>query len=298
LRIGLAHLTLKLMSRKTNYDKVKRAVKEAKTKGAKTVILPSMINLGPILSFHTPAQCKGVIRNHAERMPIGNTVNMLTNVAVANGVFIIAGPIVERAGPRVFLTSIAISPTGNIIGKYRKIILNPGDKNLGISSGKQPQLINIKESYGLLLENDVLYPEIARALTIMGSTLLLAFLRVEPVFDNRLERILEARSIENNLPLIALGGAAKNHHDIIGEAPSLIFDPSDGLLEKITIESKIGTSTLGDEDKIVLLELQNYVSKSMANHKESIMNTFTIIYKNLKQLRASKKKRKTQKQTF
>ncbi len=290
MRIALAHLTLKLMSRKTNFEKVRKAVHEAKVKGAKTVILPSMINVGPLLSFYTPAQCRGVIKNHAERIPTGTTMNLLTTVAVSNGVFIIAGPMLERAGPKVFLTSVAVSPTGNIIAKYRKIIMNPGDRQIGLSPGKDLQVIGIKENYGVLLENDVLFPEISRALTIIGASLLLSFLRIEPVFDKRMEKVLEARSIENNLPLVALGGAAKSHDELLGETPSLIFDPSDGLLEKITIESKIGgSSSLGEEDKVVLLELQNYVSRKMNSQREDILKIYSSVYKKIKQYVHSKK---------
>ncbi len=294
MRIAIAHLTLKLMSKKQNFDKIKKAVQEAKVKGAKTVILPPMLNVGPVLSFFGPAQCRSIIKNHAERIPMGNTTNMLTSLAVSNGVFLIAGPIIERAGPRVFLTSIAISPTGMIMGKYRKIILNPGDKSLGISPGKTLEMISIKEKYGLLLENDLMYPEIARGLTVLGSTILLSYLRPEPAFDKRIKKILEARSIENNLPLIAVGGAVKSQDQILGETPSLIFDPSEGLLEEITMESKTGGSTrLGDEDKVILLELQNYVPKTMSSQNTMILELIAMIYKSLKHSLDEGNKKKT-----
>ncbi|MGC9115114.1 MAG: carbon-nitrogen hydrolase family protein [Fervidicoccaceae archaeon] len=282
MRIAIAHMSLKLMSKKLNFERTKKVVQEAKQRGAKAIILPSMINIGPIFSFFSPAQVKSIVRNHAERVPSGPTSTFLSSLAVSNGIFIVVGPIIERAGPKVFLTSFAISPTGSIINRYRKIVLNPLDKTLGFSEGKTLDYFDLKEKYGILIEGDIQFPEIARGLTILGSTVLVGYPRIDPVFDKKLRKLLESRSIENNLPLISMGGIVKSQEQTMAELPTFIFDPSEGLIEEISLESGRTEEKRGDEEKVVILELQNYSQKMYAQDQEFSFSLFSVVYRNLK----------------
>jgi predicted amidohydrolase len=282
MRIAIAHISLKLMSKKVNFEKAKRVVHEAKQRGAKAVILPSMLNIGPIFSFYSPAQVKSIVRNHAERIPSGPTATFLSSLAVSSGVFIISGPIIERAGPKVFLTSFAVSPAGSFLKRYRKIVLNPIDRTLGFSEGRTLEFFDLKEKYGVMIEGDVLFPEIARGLTILGSTVLLAFPRIEPAFDKKLRKLLEARSIENNLPIISMGGIVKSQEQILSELPTYIFDPSEGLLEEILLEGGKSEERKEEDERVVILELQNYTQKSYTQDQKYSYSLYSIIYRNLK----------------
>ncbi len=274
MRVGIIHMTLKLMSKKHNLDRARRLVKEARSKGARVVILPPMINVGPVLSFFAPAQSKNIVKNHAERIPSGSTSTTLSSIAASQGVFMIVGPIIERAGPRVFLSSVAFSPSGLVIGKYRKMILDPGDQGLGFSPGRSFTLFDIKEKYGVLIEGDIMYPEVARGFTMLGATVLISFLRMEPAFDTRIKKILEARSIENNLPLIAVGGVVKTQGQVLGETPSLIIDPSEGVLEEIRLDESAGNV----EDRVVLIEVQGGQNKS-SNLRKQIAELASLLYR-------------------
>jgi len=282
MRIAIAHISLKLMSKKVNFEKAKRVVHEAKQRGAKAVILPSMLNIGPIFSFYSPAQVKSIVRNHAERIPSGPTATFLSSLAVSSGVFIISGPIIERAGPKVFLTSFAVSPAGSFLKRYRKIVLNPIDRTLGFSEGRTLEFFDLKEKYGVMIEGDVLFPEIARGLTILGSTVLLAFPRIEPAFDKKLRKLLEARSIENNLPIISMGGMVKSQEQTLSELPTYIFDPSEGLLEEILLEGGKSEERKEEDERVVILELQNYTQKSYTQDQKYSYSLYSIIYRNLK----------------
>jgi predicted amidohydrolase len=282
MRIAIAHISLKLMSKKVNFEKAKRVVHEAKQRGAKAVILPSMLNIGPIFSFYSPAQVKSIVRNHAERIPSGPTATFLSSLAVSSGVFIISGPIIERAGPKVFLTSFAVSPAGSFLKRYRKIVLNPIDRTFGFSEGRTLEFFDLKEKYGVMIEGDVLFPEIARGLTILGSTVLLAFPRIEPAFDKKLRKLLEARSIENNLPIISMGGIVKSQEQTLSELPTYIFDPSEGLLEEILLEGGKSEERKEEDERVVILELQNYTQKSYTQDQKYSYSLYSIIYRNLK----------------
>jgi len=282
MRIAIAHMSLKLMSKKLNFERAKKVVQEAKQRGAKVIILPSMLNVGPVFSFFSPAQVKTIVKNHAERIPSGPTSTFLSSLSVSNGIFIVAGPIIERAGPKIFLTSFAVSSAGSIVKKYRKIVLSPLDKNLGFSEGRSLEYFDLKEKYGIMIENDLYFPEISRGLSILGSTILITYPRIEPVFDKKLKKLLESRSIENNLPLISVGGVVKSQEQTIAELPTFIYDPYEGLVEEIALESEKGEEKKGEEEKVVVLELQNYSQKMYPHEQEFSFNIFSIVYKDLK----------------
>lgn len=289
MKVALIHTVTRLGAKKHNIDRMRRLTREAKTKGARIVILPSMFNYGAFFSFYSPTQAKNILKNHAERIPMGSTSNMLTHIAVNNGVHIITGPIMERAGPRIFLTSVVVSPGGFVVGKYRKIILDPGDEHLGISRGRSFFVYEMQEKFGIISENDIAYPEVARGLLLSKATVIVAFPRIMQSMDPRVKKLLESRSIENNVPIIAVGGGVKSHDQLQGEIPSLIIDPREGILEEISIYGKGGD---GDEDKVILIELRPAPSGDEKTH-ENVKELINMIYQDIR--RNKKKNNDTEK---
>ncbi len=226
--IAVAHLKTRIGAKRTNMEHVKNLVKEAREKGAKLVVLPSMFNSGPIIDYLPPQRLKYSLKSQAERIP-GPSTEQLTTIAIGTSLYIVAGPIIERAGPKLFLTTIIVGPDGGILGKYRKIALSPKEEQIGISSGRELVYFNLDRKYGILAEEDIITPEIARSLKITGADSLITSIRVKPSnkFTNYL---LIARAIENNLPVIAAGGIVENQGEIAGEVASMIYDPREGVI--------------------------------------------------------------------
>jgi predicted amidohydrolase len=224
-------MKLKPLARKANLEKARKLVKEAALKGARVAVLPSFVNSGPFFLYYPRARNKVIAKNQAERIP-GNTSEYLSMVAIENGVYLIAGPIVERAGPKLFLTTIVIAPNGSIVAKYRKISRNGVDEELGISPGRQPVVIqDLKRPLGIMSEDDIFYPEIARSLILGGATAMIVTLR--PGFDpERLKLMLLARSFENKVPILAVGSSFETPEGII-EVPTVVVDPQSGFVEEI-----------------------------------------------------------------
>ena len=227
-------MKMKLLAKKANLDKARKLVKEAALKGAKIVVLPSMVNVSPFYLNYPPARAKNVARNQAERIP-GSTTDYLSMTAVENGVFLIAGPIIERAGPRLFLSTVVIAPDGSITAKYRKMAINGLDEELGVSSGKTLYVLkNTSRKIGIMAEDDVYHPEIARSLLLMGSTLLIASLRIgDPV--NRAKLLLMARAAENQVPVLAVGGALETNERYV-EMPTFVVHPELGIRDEMKEE--------------------------------------------------------------
>jgi predicted amidohydrolase len=231
ITVALVHMRLKPLAKKSNMEKVRRLVSEAALKGARVVILPSFVNVGHYFLYYPRTRSRAITRNQAERIP-GNTYEYLSMVALESGVYIIAGPIIERAGPKMFLTTMVISPNGSLIAKYRKIASNGLDEEMGISPGRQIVVVDdIGRSMGIMAEDDIFYPEVARSLILEGATVLVASLRPGENVE-RVKLALLARSMENNVPILAVGSVFESADRVI-EMPTMVVDPHNGIVEEV-----------------------------------------------------------------
>jgi len=230
IMVALVHMKLKPLARRTNLERARKLVKEAASKGARVVVLPAFVNIGPFFLHYPRSRNRAITRNQAERIP-GSTFEYLSMVALENAVYIIAGPIIERAGPKIFLTTMVIAPNGSLVAKYRKLASNSLDEDLGISPGRSIVVIDdFGRSIGLMAEDDIYFPEIGRSLLLEGATAMLASLR--PGEDPaRVKLALAARSMENRVPLMAVGGIFETPDKIV-EMPTLVVDPQKGIVEE------------------------------------------------------------------
>lgn len=279
MKIAISHILLKIGSRKVNYDRVKRSVSEAKEKGAHVVLLPSMFNIGTFQNIYTVSQAKEIAKNVAEKIPGKQSSNLLVKLAITYDVHILAGPILERAGPRLFLTSMLVSPSGVVTGRYRKIALDVIDRAIGISPGRGVNIANLKNKVGVLSEHDILYPEISRMMVMAGASLLINFARIGELNDRKLERLGETRSIENNVPMIVVGGGLESAERVLTETPSLVIDPKEGVLERITLDELGKNVTYG----VIAAEVRPSTAFPLPNARE-VMDLISLLYRNSKEL--------------
>ncbi|AEM38524.1 Nitrilase/cyanide hydratase and apolipoprotein N-acyltransferase [Pyrolobus fumarii 1A] len=231
LRIALLHMKLKLLVKRTNLDRARKLLREAVSRnsgGIHVAVLPAFVNIGAFYLYYPEARAKNIVKHQAERIP-GPTTEYLSKVAIENGVYIIGGPIIERAGPRIFMTTFVLAPNGEIIYKYRKLVLNEREKSYGISSGREVvTLEQLPRRIGVMSEDDLLAPEVARSLVLQGSTAIVLTLSFsQPI--NLVKNLLLARSIENHVPILALGGIVE-HATERKEVPTIIVDPEQGTI--------------------------------------------------------------------
>jgi Predicted amidohydrolase len=100
--ISLTYLKLKEMSRKHNIEKAKKLIKTAKERGAKLIILPSLFPVGNTFEiYNNEKKMRSVVKNLAEKIP-GNSTDILVKLAMEGEIHLIAGPLLEQAGPKIF----------------------------------------------------------------------------------------------------------------------------------------------------------------------------------------------------
>ena len=241
MRIAIAHMRTKLLSKKVNLERVKRFALEAKRRRASILLLPSMFNTGSLFEFYSSTRLRRALRSAAEKIP-GPTTEHVVSLAMDAGLYIMGGPIIERAGPKLFLTAFAVSPTGTVQCKFRKMF--PGESDLGISPGKDITIANTIANVGMLVEDDVMLPEIARGMAFLGANFFVALARLKTGgYDYTM--LAYARSVENMVPTIQVGGLVEHRDKVEAVVPSYYISPENGV------------SLLADEgEKLITVDLK------------------------------------------
>jgi len=143
-------------------ENVGAAIGEIEALGADLVVLPELFSTG--YQFRSRDEALHL----AEEVPNGPTTAALMEAASRTGSIIVAG-ILERAGKRLFNSSVLVSPDG-LVGLYRKAHLFWREKNI-FTPGDSP--FEVYEVRGvriaMMICFDWYFPEVARTLALKGA---------------------------------------------------------------------------------------------------------------------------------
>jgi predicted amidohydrolase len=177
-------------------------------------------------------------REAAEACAIpGRISEFLSALARELGVVLIGGSFLERGadGGKAYNTALAIDADGTIRGVYRKIHLFdvdlPGRVTVRESDTRAPGSAVVTAAtslgtIGLSICYDLRFPELYRALTRAGATIL----AVPAAFTAHTgaahwETLLRARAIENQAYVLAPNQTGMGPHGIADHGHSMIVDP-------------------------------------------------------------------------
>jgi len=213
--------------RGANLERAEALVRHAASDGAGLVVLPEVFNWrGP----------RGAEAEFAEPVP-GPTSEWLSALARELGVHLQGGSITERIDGerRCYNTALLFAPSGEIIGRYRKIHLFdveiPGQVSARESEARKPgdEAVVVPTAIGVIglsVCYDLRFPELYRRLVRAGAEILCipsAF--TFPTGAAHWESLVRARAIENQCYVIApdqWGTSPNGYRDYGG---SMIVDP-------------------------------------------------------------------------
>lgn len=128
----------------------------------------------------------GPLATNAEPMP-GPTENKFRELAERLGIWLVTGSIYEKAGDKIFNTASVIDPSGDVIGRYRKMYpFLPYEKD--IAAGEDYLVWDVPGvgRFGLSICYDMWFPETTRNLAWMGAEVI-----IHPTLTNTIDRELE-----------------------------------------------------------------------------------------------------------
>lgn len=278
LRMALLHTRTRLGARRTNVKRLVELVDKVmheRDGEVDLLVLPAYPLTGPIIGYYPDQKVPTILKGFAERISdadvqMSPTMSMVSRIAEEYGIYAIAGPIVERAGPRLYLTTISVGPDGRLVGKYRKISLTRKEAESGLTPGKSVTVFEVRSRgvrVGIFADEDINYPEVVRALAYQGADIVVGtmlpfqteFIRMRSeagtnVLTLDIEQVTEllnVRSRENGLVGALVGGAVEgaNGLGLMAFMPTMVAEPESGV-----VKDKV--MTYDDIDMPVFVEVQ------------------------------------------
>lgn len=197
IKIAAVQMEPRLMKLKENLESILSAVRKAAANQASLIVFPECSLTGYIFSSREEAL------PFAETIP-GPSSEKLTSLCQELKLYVIFG-LLEKEGARLFNAAAFVGPQG-LIAKYRKNHLPflGVDRFVDIGDGPfqvhQTPIGNI----GLYICYDIVFPESARVMTLMGADILALPTNFPQVRRETLATyIVNARAIENRVHVVS-----------------------------------------------------------------------------------------------
>jgi len=160
-------------------------IREAAGDGARLICLPEYWLLSKVLKSADP-----ILQRF---MKLGEELDAYINL----------GGYYESRGGRTYLTSQTVSPSGSVVSRQDKMHLYRGEKRRA-AEGSRFELFTVDSArVGVLVCHDVVFPESARTMTMMGCELLVVPSFITARGTEPWLVYLRARALENRVPVVA-----------------------------------------------------------------------------------------------
>ncbi len=169
----------------------------------------------------------GPLTANAQELP-GPAEQSFQAMAAKHKIWLIPGSIYERVGDKIYNTSSVIDPTGQVVGRYRKMFpFLPYEE--GVSPGEDFLLFDVPNAgrFGLSICYDSWFPETSRTLTVRGAEILL-IPSLTPSIDRDIElSIARANAALNQCYIFNINGLQAG-----GVGRSIVCEPRGSVVHQ------------------------------------------------------------------
>jgi len=232
VKIGLIQMMVQEEKMK-NVETAKKFISRVAEKGGDIAVLPEMFNC-PYNTSNFPI--------YAEEEG-GETYQILSNLARANDIYLVAGSIPEKEGDKVYNTSFVFDRKGNKIGKHRKMHLFDIDVEGGQYFKESDTLcpgneLNVFETefgkFGLAICYDFRFPEVGRVLVEKGAKAII----VPAAFNMTTgpahwEIMFRSRALDNQVYTVGVAPARDENSSYVSYANSIVVSPWGSVVERM-----------------------------------------------------------------
>lgn len=221
INLGLAQLRSSFLNKEENFKRIQETIEIASANKADYILFPELFTSGYLSKIE--------IKGQAETLN-SDSINKIRKTAKEHNCGVIFG-FAENLNGKLYNTALFINKLGEIAEVYRKIHLFEFEQNI-FSPGEECPVIDIPEGkIGLMITQDMEYPEISRILAINGAQLILVLCANMFPYQPSHSVYLHARAMENHV-FVASANKVGLEGDNIFFGESMIIDPQGTIIYK------------------------------------------------------------------
>jgi len=227
INVAIAQTSCNVADKKTNIERMKKGIKQAKEKAANIVIFPELSLTGYV--------CKDLTYELAEPVP-GPSTRLIEKEASRNDIHIIFGMLERstKAGAVLYNTAVLIGPDG-FVGKYQKAHLpthSVFEEKRYFRPGYAAPIFKTEiGNLGMIICYDIYFPEITRLLRLQGAQLIACISASPSVRRGFFEVLTAARAMENTV-FLAFANLAGIEDGLQFWGGSRIIAPSGSIIRQ------------------------------------------------------------------
>lgn len=243
-------------------------------------LFPEFFNAPLMAQYNQLGEAESIRKLADYTMPI---VQEFSKLSIAYNINIITGSMPEIVGDTLYNVGYLCRRNGSV-ERYEKLHITPDEvKAWGMKGGNKLQTYDTDcGKIGILICNDVEFPELSRLLSDEGMDILFVpFLTDTQNGYSRVRYCAQARAIENEC-YVAIAGSVGNlpkvHNMDIQYAQSMVFTPCDFAFPTTGIKSEATPNTemilISDVDLDLLRELHSF--GSVKNLKDRRLDLYEL----------------------
>jgi predicted amidohydrolase len=220
INVCVAQLTPKLGDKQYNYDRIVEAVVKAKEEHAQIVIFPELFLSGYSIGEN--------VSEMAETID-GPFMTKVRNVCKEHGLYAVLGFPEDGQDGNYYISSVLIDDRGEVLGVYRKVHLFDAEKHY-FQPGSAFEVIETPlGSIGMMICFDVEFPEMARALKLLGADVIVIINANMHPYEMHHHIFALSRAMENEIPVMICNRLGKEGElDFCGD--SMVIDAAGNIL--------------------------------------------------------------------
>ncbi len=259
-------MNVSVCSKHDNLHHALQMAEEAVSREAELLVFPEVFSTG---------FCYDRIEEVAEDVP-GPTIEILCDFSREHDC-ILAGSMIERRekniadkedqAPSQYNLGFCIE-SGKLAGSHRKVQLYGPEKEY-FASGNSIGPIKLKKhdlSVGLIVCNEIRYPEVSRKLAVEGADIFVSSAEIPDFYAHPWRIMSISRAIENQLPHVACNRVGKGKRTLY-PGGSLITDGWGRILEEA-----------GNEETVLLGEINLDKAKEIKQNGSILQDMRTDLY--------------------
>ncbi|MFD1361751.1 carbon-nitrogen hydrolase family protein [Lentibacillus salinarum] len=193
INVTLAQLTPKLEDKDYNFDQISKAMVKANKEQSDLIVFPEL--------FLTGYSMGDKLNELAETID-GPSVNKIKEMCKSLSLYAVFGFPELGDNGHYYITSALIDDKGELIGTYRKTHLFDQEKAF-FNSGSGLKVIPTPiGNFGLMICFDVEFPEVARALKLMGADIIVIVNANMDPYKEHHYIYAKSRAMENEIPVV------------------------------------------------------------------------------------------------